>query len=703
MAVQFFKPAHSQQNVPTYAPLPLDTIKYGAQQAGIARERANKAMDAYSATHEDILGQLTPANQRQAQSIIAESDEFLDSIIDPEAGVRYQDMPILVRRQARKTQERIKPYLEDSARVKQFQTRVQEMYDKGNLDEDLRSYYQRQLEDYQGLQINEDGTRQGFRAPNVVRSQDIDGQIDAFMNQFIQGNEQVLIDEFGEDPRFIKEIRQTGRSPEELQYIRQVVASKIMNRPENQQYLSAKAEAESDLRRRVPEEELNRLYESHVEQRQKSGERALGREEFIDQYRNVTASDMAERYINPYIAAEALGRTQQSLRSNPGFNTEGSGGMDLTTPVKVGTFPSSFTSVSDMNQKISEMEEGLKDQAQQLRMALPRELQEQVTVGEDGMLQGSDHPEVLMLNSRLEQGKKQLDNYRKFDQDLRKEAGLKEISSDDRQALDNQFENYLNSLGYRKEGPNAATEREWEQLKDTHWELFQQSDAFDEALEEVSAPYQRYLELFNARTTQGTIDVQVPASLSAKQSEDYKRNLFRLAPSRPVYNAMTRREYGREEGMELLHQADRIEPVGPFTDVSGDGRTYTIYNVWESEDTKEPTPVMIDLGVSSLAAFEASGYGRSVESVLQNEFLNMGNDPGADKSFSIPLGESEDLNIQVELLPVERQNAIGKKYRVLLPNSEGGYLKPVYYNSEPEARSALKNYLEEFSKLNTNE
>lgn len=649
MPARFFQPAQSQQYVPTYAPLPLDAISRGAEQAREVYEQGEQALDTYTATHQDMLQQLTPQNREKAQQILQADSEFIDKISDPDTDVPFQDMVPLIRRQARKTTQQIQPYLEDSARIKEFRGRVDDLYDKGDLSLSLRNYYDRQLQDYQGLEVGEDGRTKGFKPPPVVRKVDINKKIDDFMQHVAGGNEQILIDEFGVDNRFIKEIRQKGRSAEGMQGVRNLIASRLLNEPETRDYMEAE-------------------YQAEVDQRNRQGEDPIEFSEFVS------------NWVNPYAMANSMPQRTERLRSNPGFSVEDFNSMPMAGELLIGSRSSNITTPGSFLDTINETQEMYESQQEQS----VNELRQQgldATIDEDTgrivvadpVVDGTDFtPTINKYNNKLKIARDNIDRIRAYDERVRKEAGLTDWGEQEEQYEEELLNAYRRwnrpqgtlALGEadRMRGLQGKTDKEI-------WNEFRKSSEYKEALESSSPAYKRYVEKLH-ENAKGGHRKQPISSLGSKGDKFMEDYLSRFNPS--LEDGKTREPIEDEDRTFDVRDA---EFTGIFTDDGG--RMMAAYQVYEENDegiATDPKLVLTEAPPEARQLMFQAGDYDGFDAITYSHLAGLSDEPGGRREASIPITDAENnptgAEVQVRLLDRSSQNP-ERQYEVLARRGDG--------------------------------
>ncbi len=674
MPARFFQPAQSQQHVPSYAPLPLDAVQYGVERAVETRERADQALDQYTAQQQAILSQLTPQNRTQAQEILQQDEQFIERLIDPDEGVRYQDMVPLLRRQARQTQGEIQPYLEDSAQMRAFQERATAMYDKGDLDLDLRNYYDRLMGDYEGLQFDEQGRPQGFRPPALVRSVDIDKRMRDFMQHVEVGNESVLIDEYGADPRFVKEIRQKGVSETDYINLQRLFKQHLLSDPEVQQYLGAKHEAEQDLRQRTDSDpvEFN---------------------EFVD------------NILNPYVAAEALPQRTERLRSNPGFSAEDLYSNVLSPSIMIGSTESEIVTPGQYQRQVGEltaMYEGAQEKAfnELSNMGLnPRyDSQEGRLIVDNPIVDGVDQsPHIAAANAELAQARQNLLNMQEYDNRVRRQAekatGLS-FANEDEDKFAGELEDAFNSWNQPR-GTLQIGRGEWARLQDKDpWEEFQQSDQYTRTMQRFSPLYRKYVELFHENAKGG--HREVPTALVG---ESFFQNYLKKSVP-PLFDGKTRDVLYDSELNDMKDEGINIrdaEYSGMFIDPET-GEFMVAYQAFDSEGSN-PRLLLTKAPRGSEQFALQAGMIDQIDHYVLSQVRQLTDQPGrSGENVTIPMQAAEydfgQAAMEVRMLPRADQDAQrGRMYEVIVTSPEGRRSSQ-FVGSGDAITQGYKNYLQ---------
>lgn len=648
MPARAFQPAYSQQHVPSYAPLPLDAVQYGVERAVETRQRADQALDVYTAQQQEILGQLTPQNRAQAAEILQGDQEFLDRLTDPEGGVRYQDMVPLLRRQARQTQGQIRPYLEDSAQMRAFQERVNEMYDKGDLTLSMRNYYDRVMGDYEGLQFDEQGRPQGFRAPQVVRRVDVNKKIEDYMRHIETGNERVLVEEFGADPAFVREIRQRYLSDGDIQGLREMLSRRLLDDPEVEQYLAAEFEAERDLRERTGADPI----------------------EF---------NEFVSGFINPYVAAEAIPRTTERLRSNPRFSSDDFHNMPLTASVMIGSRESEIATPGQYRAQLgelTEMYEGSQERALNELRNLGMEPRYDGDTGrltvDSPIVNGVDYSQTLNdLNVELGRARRNLLHMQEYDSDVRRQAekatGLSfEDENEERYAdeIQRAYRNWNQPRGTLQMGQG-----DWiRQRGEDAYEAFRQSGHYKRALERVSPLYKKYVELFHENAKGG--HREQPVASLGRQGDQFMENY--LKRTNPVLIDGKTRETLYDDDIDF--DVRQAEYSGVFTDEGGE--IMAAYQVFD-EDGMNPRIVLARAPSGVEDYMLRAGLYDEVDKFVFSNIRALSSEPGATSETFLPITSREgeqigEAGIDVRMLPRADQDPHrGRQYEVHAVGPDG--------------------------------
>lgn len=648
MPSRFFNPAFSQQQVPSYAPLPLDAIQYGVQSAGQARQRADQTFDTFQLAQQEQLSSLVPQNRRQAAEILERDEEFIQKMADPESGVRYQDMPGLIRKHALKSQAELRPYLEDSAQIRSFQERAREMYDKGDLTLSYKQYMDRTLGDYEGLQFDEDGTPQGFRPPPLVRRVDINDKLDTFMKHLQDGNEQVFIDEYGADPRFVKQLTHRYRSEGDIAYVREALTQLLRNDPETQQYLEAEYMAEADLQMRRGQEPI----------------------EF---------DDFVNRMVNPYVAADAMPVFKETLRSNPGFSVEDLSNSPMTGSLLVGTRESNISTPGSFRTAIGELQEGYEsiqehvgNRLQKLGLDYDFDPETGLVVVSNPVVGGRDlSNEIHDMNRELNMAFDNVRNMEAYDQEVREKAELVDWGENEQMYEDELVAAYKawnapkGSVMWTKEDSQFV--RDGEVNTQAAWEEFRKSEHYRRAMEKVSPEFKKYTELLHENAKAGHREVKA-TSLGNKADRFLEDYLVRFNPA--LEDGKTR---------QPLEDADRdfdirtAQLAGVFSE-PGEGLKVA-YQVW-SADPEDQDPRLILTNAPPEAQhflFQAGNY-TQFDAITYNLLSHLSEEPGGRTMAELPVTDADGepipgADITVRMLRRSEQNP-HQQYEVVVPRAD---------------------------------
>lgn len=677
----YFKPAQSQQYAPRYAPIPLDAVRFGVQQANQTRQEAATLLDRAMATEDQIRSSLSPSNRAAAEEILEQNRAFLDRLADPETDVRYADMIPLIRRRVRQSSRQLQPYIEDSARIQQFREELKEGYNAGRITNAQRMRALRQIGNYRGLQFDDEGQPLGFSSPTIVNDVNLQGQAEDLAEALRQGNKDVILNEFGADPRFVQKITQEGITPEEAIPL---IREQLLLNPDNQAFIEAELQAVNYLR-------------------EENGQEPLSRTEFMN------------RQVLP--AAMQAGRRSFDFIRNPGFSVssgdgDGGGFGGRTREIEIGNALLDFTSPAELTQKRREITEQLEVMPQQLMGRLDPELREQARVV-DGRIQ-VDNPviggvnrqqEIDALNAQIEQAELRKSAYDSFDEDLRAQANLDDVNPEKMEQVQDlieaNFENwmYIQGRDARPRYPKLSREE--------HWDKFRETGAYDDALESIAKDtpeYAEYMRLFEEEAgKQGQFKVSVPAQIEPKAQGMLIDELKAYGIGEELENAMTREPYTREEAAELINNAEEIIPLGPASDTNMN-RTYLVYQIY-SED-EEPVRVMLPAqGVGGWAALRGSGLGATLRDGIGQQIYNLSTAPGGESTVEIPInpdagdGATESPKIRVHLYSPSEQNRKGYKYGIDLPFGNNSVDRE-NYKSEPEVISRLEQYFNAYYERN---
>lgn len=655
MPARFFQPSFSQQQVPSYAPLPLDTVRYGVERAMEGRQMADQSLDLFTAQHQDTVASLTPQNRAQAEEILQQSSEFIDHLADPESGVRYQDMVPLIRRQARQAQQQIQPYVEDSASIRAFQDRVQSQYDSGDITGNYYSFLQNRLADYGGLEFDEEGRPRGFQAPPIVRKIDINKRISDFMKHIESGNEQVLIAEYPGNEAFVREITQRYHTGEDRQALQSIIASNLLQDPEVEQFLQAEHFALNDTRRRQGQEEM-------------------------------PYGDFVAGFVDPYVHARSMPTQQQRLRSNPAFSAQDFSSSILTPEAMIGTRESTISTPGEYMQQLNElgeMYEGTIERAgNELRnIGLEARFDEEQGkfIVDNPFIDGVDRSfEITALNSEIEMSRNNLTRMEQYDADIRRQAEQEmNMTFDDnerryQEVIDDAF-NRWNASGARFERHGVTRSETLKAQGKDPWEEFQKDRSYQQAMERVSPLYKRYVELFHENAQGGHRRVHL-ASLG-KAGDDYMKNHLRRSAS-VIMDGKTRQvlyEQGRGDS-ELDFDVRDAEYAGVFPDEGGE--LMAAYQVFD-EDGMNPRLILTPAPPGAFDHMLQAGNYSGADHYVLSQLQGLSSEPGAPNQTFLPIisevgEEIGDAGIEVRMLPRSQQDpSRGRQYQVIAVSPDG--------------------------------
>lgn len=680
MAAQYFNPSFSSKYVPKYAPLPLDTVQFGVQQANQTRQAAMDNLDLAFQTESDILGQLTPQNRAQAKPILESNREFLDRLANPDTDVRYADMVPMLRRRVRQTKQQLQPYIQDSARIRAFREELESDYDAGRVSDTFRRDALARISDYGGLTFDDEGNPQGFSAPSYPNAMDIEGQMQDFIDTISKNSSETLINEYGADPRFVQEIKTNGLTYETAM---QAMKNNLLLNPEAQRYMQAELQAENRLRERQGQAPLD-----------------------LDTY--------TEMKLAP-IAATAPSR-ETSFRRNPAFTVQGTGssknpfgiGSERTREIMIGNPTLPIESFGDLRERQAEVTAQLEQAPQTAMQMLDPELRSRATIGEDGRITVSDpvvdgvdkSMQVDIANAKIDELKMMKTAYDSLDEDLRQKSGLSDLDPETEakfeQYKDEFYDLFLEYGGGRTQNefgipvPIPEAERR---------EKFRRSRFYDMAVKRISEEspeFADYVERFEKVIGQGQFKVGVPANLSSTERTMLREELKTYGISEELENATTRKPYTREQAAELINNAVEINPIGPVVDTNAN-QTYIAYNILQEGET-EPVRVLLPAqGVGGYAALESAGYGAHLRAGVGQQVYGLSTMPGGKRTTRIRTsGDSPD--IRVELLSLDEQDGY-RKYVVDVPFGDGT-VRQRYFSNEPGVINFLDGYFKAYNEKN---
>lgn len=673
MPARYFQPAHSapEHYVPQYAPLPLDAIRYGAEQAMHTYERGQEALGGFEDQHQEILQSLTPQNRVAAQEILSRDQELIDRLIDPDSDIPYQDMVPIIRRKARRTMREIMPYVEDSARMREFVQNMESAYDKGNLSTRQRDHAVAQMQQYEGLQFDEDGGFRGFQPPRLVRNVDVHKKISDFMRHLQDGNEAAMIAALDGDDRFVREITTRFRTGDELQMIRQMLAHRLTTAdPEVREFLGAELEAENYFRAQA-------------------GDEPLELEQLVD------------RFTFPYVAAESMERQTQRLRNNPAFSRDDLMLGGLSARAIIGGEHSTITTPGDFLHTLHETKE--------IRDSIGNEIIE--TLGQMG-IQATVNPEtgdLTVTNYEDSQGRDQsdlinqyrmqyhhvFDNHQRLNQyheDILRQIGAPEgwetVMTEHEDEFLDQYAQVVGSDPRTQGQPYPWEQRARDEGK-SRLEAFRETPHYQRAMRRSNPHYRAYAEQMAKNAAPGSMEVNL--SRLTSDGEKFMRN-YLLEANVPLFEG---------KDMRPLHKVDFDLKDARFAGMTPpiNGRSMALYQV-PDEDGRNLRSILAEppdgIRAHLLAAGDYDAFDRGTL-----DFVGTLSDvPGGRTEVGLPFLDPhgrpyEDApGISVRTLHRgERERTLGggelNRYEVIVPSSRGD--TPYYVRTMQDVADIYRN------------
>ena len=650
MSLRYFQPSFgSPENyVPKYAPLPLDAVQYGAERAAQTYELGQQALDAYSEQHQAILSQLTPQNRAQAQQILERDSQLIDRLSDPDGDIPYQDILPTLRRKARQSMQEIQPYIQDSQQIRAFQERMEDLYDKGHLTPNQKMAAMLDLSQYEGLQFDESGRTRGFQAPNLVRTVDVHGRIQDFMKLLEDGHTQALVAAFDGDEAFVREITQKYRTDTDIQTIYQMIANRVTSSdPEAREFLLAEHRAENRIREASGEEPLPFFDPENLE------------------------DSFLHKLVEPYVTSQAMPRQTERLRANPRFNKQDLINLPLSHSVLIGTAESDVMTPRDLRGAIGEIEneykifhETIGNEFNNLGVRVNYDENEGKYVvldpiGSDGL----DHSEVIaQRNLQLKNIRQNAERLRQYEQDAREHAGLGDWSEEEAKyedALQRAFDTWVRPQG---QAPSPK-QREVGHSAPASWENFQNSQLYENVMQNVSGAYKKYVDYLRDNASGG--HTEAPVTSLEGRAKDFLSSHMRLhGRHNPVYDAMTRKLLTDDDRKKLDFQ--KSEFVGVFPE---EGKMWASYNMFD-KDGDFAAFTILEAPPETQYYMLQSGMYDEFDITTFNAVTHLSDAPGGVNQTTLTVKDRDGKDVpgyevDVMLLPRGQQTPL-KRYHVVV-------------------------------------